>query len=72
METKYLLEIIDLRHQFDHITPKKIQLFDEYNANPDNARLFLIIIRRSKIELISDGIKLIEVIVIQNFDKANS
>ena len=69
METKYLSEIIDIRHQFDHITPKKIQLFDEYNANPDNARLFLIIIRRREIQLISDGTKLIEVIVIQNFDR---
>ena len=69
METKYLFEIIDLRHQFDHITPKNIQLLDEYNANPDNARLFLIIIRRREIELISDGTKLIEVMVTQNFDK---
>ena len=40
METKYPIGIIDLRHQPDHITPKKIQLFQEYNANPDNARLF--------------------------------
>ena len=27
MKTKYPIEIIDLRHQSDHITPKKIQLF---------------------------------------------
>ena len=27
MITKYPIEITDLRHQFDHITPKKIQLF---------------------------------------------
>ena len=27
MKTKYPIEIIDLRHQPDHITPKKIQLF---------------------------------------------
>ena len=61
MKTKYPIQIIDLRHQTDHITPKKIQLFQEYNANPDNARLFLILIRRRKEELISDGNKIIEV-----------
>ena len=64
MKTKYPIEIIDLRHQTDHITPKKIQLFHEYNTDPDNARLFLILIRRREIELISDGNKLIEIKVI--------
>ena len=60
MKTKYPVEVIDLRHQPDHITPKKIQLFMEYNADPENARFYLILIRRGEIELISDGNKLIE------------
>ena len=60
MKTKYPIEIIDLRHQFDHITPKKIQLFQEYSADPENAKIYLILIRRREIELISDGNKLIE------------
>ena len=64
MKTKYPIEIIDLRHQADHITPKKIQLFLEYGDDPDNARFFLILIRRREIELISDGNKLIEIKVI--------
>ena len=64
MKTKYPIEIIDLRHQSDHIIPKKIQLFHEYGTDPDNARLFLILIRRREIELISDGKKVIEVKVI--------
>ena len=64
MKTEYPIEIIELRHQPDHITPKKIQLFQEYGTDPDKARLFLIIIRRRKVELISDGNKLIEVKVI--------
>ena len=64
MKTKYPIEIIDLRHQSDHITPKKNQLFLEYGADPENARFFLIIIRRREIELISDGIKLIEIKII--------
>ena len=61
MKTKYPIEMIDLRHQVDHITPKKIQLFWEYGADPDNARFFLVLIRRREIELISDGNKLIEI-----------
>ena len=64
MKTKYPIEIIDLRHQADHITPKKIQLFLEYGADPENARFFLILIRRREIELIPDGNKLIEIKVI--------
>ena len=64
MKTKYPIEIIDLRYQSDHITTKKIQLFLENGADPENARFFLIIIRRREIELISDGSKLIEVKVI--------
>ena len=64
MKTKNPIEIIDLRHQPDHKTAKKIQAFKEYGTNPDDARLFLILIRRREIELISDGKKLIEVKVI--------
>ena len=64
MKTKYPIEIIDLRHQSEHITPKKIQLFHEYGTDPDNARLFIILIRRREIELISDGNKLIEIKII--------
>ena len=64
MKIKYPIQVIDLRFQGDHITPKKIQLFEEYRAPPDNANFFIILIRRREIEMISDGIKLIEVKVI--------
>ena len=64
MKTKYPIQIIELRHQSDHITPKQIQPFHEYGTDPDNARLLLILIRRRQIELISDGNKLIEFKVI--------
>ena len=64
MKTKYPIEIIDLKHQSDHITPKKIQLIQEYSADPEKAKFYLPIIRRREIELISDGNKLIEVKVI--------
>ena len=64
MKTKYPIGIIDLRHQSERITPKKIQLFHKYGTDPDSARLFIILIRRREIELISDGNKLIEIKVI--------
>ena len=65
MKTKHPNEIIDLRHQSDHITPNKIQQFHEYGTDLDNARLFIILIRRREIELVSDGKKLIEIKVIK-------
>ena len=61
MKTKYPIELLDLGHQLDHKTPKRIQIFQECGADPDNARLFLILIRRRRKEIISDGNKLIEV-----------
>ena len=68
MKTKYPIQVIDLRFQPDHITPKKIQLFEEYTAdpanNPNNARLYVILIRRREIEFISDGNRLIDVKII--------
>ena len=68
MKDKYPIQVIDLRFQADHITPKKIQLFEEYRDKPANnpniAKLFVILIRRREIEFISDANKLIEVKVI--------
>ena len=64
MKTKHPIEIIDLRLQADHITPKKIQLFLEYGEDPEKARFFLILIRRRDIEFISDGNKLMEIKII--------
>ena len=64
MRNKYPIQVIDLKYQTDHITPLKIQLFEEYRGNPNHARLYVILIRRREIEFISDGNKLIEVKVI--------
>ena len=59
MKSKYPIQVIDLRFQLDHITSKKIQLFEEFRGepanNPNHARLIVIIIRRREVELISDG-----------------
>ena len=64
VKTKNSIEIIDLRHQSDHITPKKSQLFQEYNADPESARLFLTLRRRRQKELKSGGKNLNEVRVL--------
>ena len=47
MKTKYPFQVIDMRHQVDRITPKKILLFEEFNTDPLNvkARFFVILVR---------------------------
>ena len=66
IKNKYPIQVIELRHQVDHITLKKSQLFEEFNTDPanDNARLFAILIRHRQSEMISDGNKIIEIKVI--------
>ena len=66
MKNKYPFQVIDLRHQIDYISPKKIQLFKEYKNDPvyENKRLYVILNRHRQIEMISDGGKIIEVKVI--------
>ena len=68
MKSKNPIQVINLRFQADHITPKKIQLFEEYRGepanNPNNAKLYVVLIRPREVELISDGNKLIEVKII--------
>ena len=61
---RYPIQITDLRHQVDHITPKKIQLFEEFSEDPANERLFIILVRHRQVEMISDENKIIEVKVI--------
>ena len=64
MKYLYPIQITDLRHQIDHLTPKKIQLFEEFSEDPANERLFIILIRHRQVEMISDGNKIIDVKVI--------
>ena len=64
MKYLYPIQITDFRHQVDLITPKKIQIFEEFSEDPANERLFLLLIRRRQVEMISDGNKIIEVKVI--------
>ena len=57
MKSNYFIQVIDLKHQVDHITPKKIQLFEEYQNDPANDRIFVILIRHRPAETRSDGNK---------------
>ena len=61
----YPIQVIDLRFQVDHNTPKKIQLFEEFSEDLDNEILFVILFRHRQFELISHGNKVIEVKVIK-------
>ena len=64
MKNFYPIQVTDLRFRFDHITPKKIQMFEEKSENLDKERLFDILVRHRQIEMISNGNKIIEVKVI--------
>ena len=64
MKDYYPIQIIDLRFQVDHISPKKIRLFEEYDPNPTNTVLYVILIKHREIKMISDGNKIISVEVL--------
>ena len=64
MRKYYPIQFIDLRFQVDQISPKKIRLFEEYDPNPINTDLYVILIKHREIEVISDGNKIISVEVV--------
>ena len=57
MKKYYRNQVIDFRFQVDHISPEKIPLFEEYQAAPANARLFVIILEHRRNKKILDGHK---------------
>ena len=61
MKSWYPIQIIDLRFQVNHISPKKIRLFEEYDDNPTNTNLYITLIKHREIKMISDGNKIISV-----------
>ena len=64
LKNYYLIQVIDLRFQVDHINPKKIQLHEDYRGAINNARLCVILIRHWENKIISEGNKITEVTVI--------
>ena len=51
----YLIQVIVLRFQVDHINPNKTQLLEENRANPANARFLAILTKHREMRIISDG-----------------
>ena len=43
LKNYYPIQIIDLRFQVNHISPKKIRLLEEYDNNPANTILYIIL-----------------------------
>ena len=58
MKTYYPIQLIDLRFQVDYITPKKIELFDEYDENPNDANLRVKLVKHRENKVVSDGNKI--------------
>ena len=64
MKNYYPIQLIDLRFQVDHITPKKIKLSEEYHENPVNTIFYMILMKQREIKISSDGNKIISVEII--------
>ena len=64
MKDYYPIQITDLRFQVDHISPKKIKHFEEYDDNLVNTYLYVILIKHREIKMISDGLKVVSLEVI--------
>ena len=64
MKNYYPIQIINLRFQVDHLSPKKIRIFEEYDNNPANTILYIILIKHREYKVISDGNKIISVEVV--------
>ena len=67
MKNFYLIQVLDLRFQINHINPKKIQRLEEYIGNPHYTRIFNVLIRHREIKTISDRNKLTEIKIIYNY-----
>ena len=57
MKRWYPFEIIDLWFRVDHISPKQIRLFEEYDDNQVYNILYIFLLKHREIKMISDGKK---------------
>ena len=55
MKSFYPIQVIDLIFQVDPINPKKFQFFEETRVDSAGGRKFIISIRHTGIERVSDG-----------------
>ena len=64
MKDFYPFQIFDLRFQVDHISPKKIRFYEEYDISPVNTIIIMNLINHREIKMISDGKKIMSVEVV--------
>ena len=50
MKNFFPIKVIDLRYQVDHVSPQKIQLFEENRAAVKNARLIVVLLKHKQIK----------------------
>ena len=54
----------------DYVTPQKNRVFEEYDENPTNISLYVILIKQTEFRLVSDGnksegVEVIEMILLE-------
>ena len=68
MKNFYPFQVTDLIFPANFINRKKIQLFQEYGSNPNNAhrnaRLYAILIKHRELKMISDGNRISQIKVL--------
>ena len=64
MRIEYPIQKIILRFHLDHNKPKKTQFIEENIGATNNARLFMIFIRRKEIKMVAGGNEITEVNII--------
>ena len=57
----FRIQVIVLRFQIDHISPRKFQHFEEYRRAANKARWLVILIKREEIKINSNGVKIAEI-----------
>ena len=67
MKTYYPIQVIDLRFQVYHVTPKKKRLSEENDEDPTHTNLFNILVKQKEIKMVSDGKKLLEMNLLKQY-----
>ena len=50
----YPIKVIDLRFQLDYVNPKKLMLFEEYDEDPFDTILYVIIMKHREMKMVSE------------------
>ena len=64
MKNYYPIQITDLRFQVDHMSPKIVRIFEEYDKNSTNTSTYVFLIKQRETKKISDGNIIISVEVV--------